>query len=156
FPVTFFYGVSKYLFTDLALGVVISIFASYVFAMTVVPLYCAKFVRIAPHEHQVGEQEEFEAHSRKGWFTTVVHKFNEQFRRLLDYYEKQVSRALERPGRTALIILGGIVLLVAVVFPFVGQSYFPRTDPGQFVIDVKAPSGTRLEMTDQYIAQVEA
>jgi multidrug efflux pump subunit AcrB len=156
FPVTFFYGVSKYLFTDLALGVVISIFASYVFAMTVVPLYCAKFVRIAPHEHQVGEQEEFEAHRRKGWFTTVVHKFNEQFRLLLDYYEKQVSRALERPGRTALIILGGIVLLVAVVFPFVGQCYFPRTDPGQFVIDVKAPSGARLEVTDQYIAQVEA
>ncbi|HKN23445.1 MAG TPA: efflux RND transporter permease subunit [Candidatus Acidoferrum sp.] len=156
FPVTFFYGVSKYLFTDLALGVVISIFASYVFAMTVVPLYCAKFVRIAPHEHQAGEGEEFEAHRRKGWFTTVVHKFNEQFRRLLDYYEKQVSRALERPGRTALIILGGIVLLVAVVFPFVGQCYFPRTDPGQFVIEVKAPSGTRLEVTDQYIAQVEA
>jgi multidrug efflux pump subunit AcrB len=36
FPVSFFYGVSRYLFTDLALGVVISIFASYVFAMTVV------------------------------------------------------------------------------------------------------------------------
>src|ERR1700739_3701083 len=51
FPVTFFYGVSKYLFTDLALGVVISIFASYVFAMTVVPLYCAQFIRIEPHAH---------------------------------------------------------------------------------------------------------
>ena len=41
FPVTFFAGVSKYLFTDLALGVVLSIFASYIFAMTVVPLFCA-------------------------------------------------------------------------------------------------------------------
>ena len=48
FPVTFFYGVSKYLFTDLALGVVLSIFASYIFAMTVVPLYCAQFIRIEP------------------------------------------------------------------------------------------------------------
>src|SRR5271163_838006 len=46
FPVTFFYGVSKYLFIDLALGVVLSIFASYIFAMTVVPLYCANFIRI--------------------------------------------------------------------------------------------------------------
>jgi HAE1 family hydrophobic/amphiphilic exporter-1 len=34
-----------------------------------------------------------------------------------------------------------------------GLSFFPRTDPGQFVINVKAPSGTRLEVTDQYIAQ---
>ena len=46
FPVTFFYGVSHYLFIDLALGVVLSIFASYIFAMTVVPLYCANFITI--------------------------------------------------------------------------------------------------------------
>ena len=39
FPVTFFTGVSKYIFTPMALGVVLSIFASYFFAMTVVPLF---------------------------------------------------------------------------------------------------------------------
>ena len=48
FPVTVFTGVSKYIFTPLALGVVFSIFASYFFAMTVVPLFCAKFVRLDP------------------------------------------------------------------------------------------------------------
>jgi multidrug efflux pump subunit AcrB len=36
-----------------------------------------------------------------------------------------------------------------------GRAYFPRTDPGQFVISVKAPTGTRLELTDQYIGRVE-
>jgi multidrug efflux pump subunit AcrB len=145
FPVTFFYGVSKYLFTDLALGVVLSIFASYIFAMTVVPLYSAKFIRIGPHAHGFSEGE-----------SQVVRKFNELFRRLLDDYEKQVTRALGKPARTAIIILAGIALLIAVFFPFVGQAYFPRTDPGQFVINVKAPSGTRLEVTDGYIGQVEA
>ncbi len=45
FPVTSFSGVSKYIFSPLALGVVFSIFASYFFAMTVVPLFCAKFIR---------------------------------------------------------------------------------------------------------------
>src|SRR6202007_1977783 len=49
FPVTFLYGVSKYLFTDLALGVVLSIFASYIFAMTVVPLSCAYFIPLESH-----------------------------------------------------------------------------------------------------------
>src|SRR3974390_1445044 len=49
FPVALFYGVSRYLFTDLALGVVLSIFASYIFALTVVPLYCARFIRLQPH-----------------------------------------------------------------------------------------------------------
>ncbi len=46
FPVTFLSGISKYIFTPLALGVVLSIFASYFFAMTVVPLYCAHFIRV--------------------------------------------------------------------------------------------------------------
>jgi len=152
FPVTFFYGVSRYLFTDLALGVVLSIFASYVFAMTVVPLYCAYFIRLKGHGSAHGE----ESHgSPEGMLGRVVRGFNKLFHQLLSVYEVWVTRALERPGRTALVILGGIVLLVAAVFPFVGRAYFSRTDPGQFVINVKAPSGTRLEVSDKYIARVE-
>ena len=45
FPVTFLYGVSKFLFTALALAVVISLFASYFVAMTVIPLFCARYLR---------------------------------------------------------------------------------------------------------------
>jgi multidrug efflux pump subunit AcrB len=149
FPVSFFYGVSKYLFTDLALGVVISIFASYVFAMTVVPLYCAQFIRLDAHGEESHQQK------TKSWFQKIVDRFNVMFQKLLNYYEGKVTRALERPGRTALVIMGAIVLLLALLVPFVGRAYFPRTDPGQFVINVKAPTGTRLEVTDKYIARVE-
>ena len=35
------------------------------------------------------------------------------------------------------------------------SSYFPRTDPGQFVINIKAPTGTRLELTSKIVKQVE-
>ena len=45
FPVTFLYGVSQFLFTALALAVVLSLFASYLVAMTVVPLFCAKLIK---------------------------------------------------------------------------------------------------------------
>src|SRR6202012_5716256 len=41
------------------------------------------------------------------------------------------------------------------LFPFMGQAYFPRTDAGQFVINMKAPSGTRIELADRYVARVE-
>jgi multidrug efflux pump subunit AcrB len=34
-------------------------------------------------------------------------------------------------------------------------AFFPRTDAGQFVINVKAPSGTRIELTENYVKQVE-
>ena len=159
FPVALFYGVSKYLFVDLALGVVLSIFASYIFAMTVVPLYCAYFIRLKEpggHGDEQAEEPLAEAHEREeGTLARVVGGFNRLFHQLLSFYEVRVTRALDRPARSALLILGGIVLLVGGVFPFVGRAYFPRTDPGQFVINLKAPSGTRLEVTDKYIARVE-
>ncbi len=80
FPVTFLSGISKYIFTPLALGVVISIFASYFFAMTVVPLFCAQFVRL---HHPAGDAEHRDA-SRQSWFQRFVAKFNEHFRRMLE------------------------------------------------------------------------
>ena len=45
FPVVFLYGVSRFLFTALALAVVLSLLASYVVALTVVPLFCAKLIK---------------------------------------------------------------------------------------------------------------
>jgi multidrug efflux pump subunit AcrB len=48
FPVTLLYGVSRFLFSALALAVVISLFASYLVALTVVPLFCARFIK-SPH-----------------------------------------------------------------------------------------------------------
>jgi len=148
FPVTFFYGVSRYLFIDLALGVVLSIFASYIFAMTVVPLYCATFIRLKHDELP-------EEGGTTTYFARIVKGFNALFLRLLLFYDGWVQKALDRPKRTVALITIGVLVIVAGLFPFVGTSYFPRTDPGQFVIDIKAPTGTRLELTDTYIAQVE-
>ena len=152
FPVTFFYGVSRYLFIDLALGVVLSIFASYIFAMTVVPLYCAHFLHVEDDEKEMeGESEK----KPRSLFRRFIDRFNERFQKLLDLYERWVTRALARPGRTVVWIAVGIAVVLAGIFPFVGTAYFPRTDPGQFVINIKAPSGSRLEVTNQYIARVE-
>src|SRR6202020_903787 len=46
FPVTLLSGVSKFLFSAMALALVIALFASYITAMTVVPLYCSRFLRL--------------------------------------------------------------------------------------------------------------
>ncbi len=148
FPVTFFNGISKYIFTPLALGVVLSIFASYFFAMTVVPLYCAKFIRLHHEDKQ-------SAKTKTGLFARFENMFNEKYDRMLDSYERLAKRAMQRPGLTAAAISGGVVLVLAVTLPFLGRAYFPRTDPGQFIINVRMPSGTRLEVSNDYIAKVE-
>lgn len=148
FPVTFFHGVSKYIFTPLALGVVLSIFASYVFAMTVVPLYCGMFIRLHDESEHPGE-------TKPGIFVRFERWFNAKFQHMLNWYEGLANRSMKRPGFTAATILGGVALLLVGLFPFLGRAYFPRTDPGQFIINLRMPSGTRLEVSDDYVAKVE-
>ena len=55
FPVIFLYGVSRFLFVALAMAVVLSLFASYLVAMTVVPLFCAKLMKKHQADEEVGE-----------------------------------------------------------------------------------------------------
>src|SRR5579871_4670222 len=158
FPVTFLYGVSKFLFTALALAVVISLFASYLVAMTVIPLFCSRFLKSVPHSNGRpnvdGEYELPDApkdHSRWDRFNLA---FNRNFNRVLDYYEFWVRRVLQRPGLTV-AVLSGVFVLSLAIYPLLGVAFFPQTDAGQFTINLKVPTGTRIEVTEQYIAKVE-
>src|SRR5690349_74210 len=96
-PVVFLYGVSRFLFSALALAVVLSLFASYFVAMTLVPLFCARFLRRARLE-----EDHIETRS---WFGTLIHRFNHHFEQMLDRYGRPLAAALRRPGATALAIL---------------------------------------------------
>jgi multidrug efflux pump subunit AcrB len=150
FPVTFLSGISRYIFAPLGLGVVLSIFASYFFAMTVVPLFCARFVRVDHVSEGAAHPEQ-----KPSLFQRIVSRFNDYFQRFLNGYEKLAFRVLQRPAFTASMLLGCLAVLLVALFPFLGRAYFPRTDPGQFVINVRMPSGTRLEVSNQYMARVE-
>ena len=65
-----------------------------------------------------------------------------------------MRRALVRPGLTV-ALLAGLFLASLAIYPFLGLAFFPRTDAGQFTINLKAPTGTRIEVTEQYVAKVE-
>jgi HAE1 family hydrophobic/amphiphilic exporter-1 len=148
FPVVFLYGVSRFLFVALALAVILSLFASYFVAMTVVPLFCAKLIKKHQADEEVGQG------SLGARFGVVARNFNVYFEKMLGKYDRSLGTALLKPVAT-LVGLTGVSLLCFALYPFLGVSFFPRTDPGQFVINLKAPSGTRVELTENYVKQVE-
>jgi multidrug efflux pump subunit AcrB len=152
FPVTLLYGVSKFLFSALAIALVISLFASYVVAMTVVPLFCARFVHHAA-THAIPESTGSET-PRKSFADRFNSWFSGQFEKLLNVYERAIAAILTRPALTLQLFLA-FFLLSLCLYPLLGFSFFPRTDAGQFVINVKAPSGTRLVETEKEIGSVE-
>ena len=154
FPVVFLYGVSKFLFSALALAFSLSLLASFVVAMTVIPLFCSRFLKQhAPAEG--GAEHPVAAHpGGKSLGNRFNAWFNRGFGKVLDLYERWVRRALVRPGWTVLA-LAGVFLLSLGIYPFCGVAFFPRTDAGQFTINMKAPTGTRIEVTEQYVKKVE-
>jgi HAE1 family hydrophobic/amphiphilic exporter-1 len=148
FPVVFLYGVSRFLFVALALAVVLSLLASYLVAMTVVPLFCAKLIKKHQADEEVGQG------SIGARFGVIAKKFNVYFESMLGKYDRSLSTALLKPIGTV-AGLAGVSLLCLSMYPLMGVAFFPRTDPGQFVINYKAPSGTRIELSEQYAKQVE-
>jgi len=157
FPVTFLYGVSKFLFSALALAFCLSLMASFVVAMTVIPLFCSRFLKSVPHaggEHGTGGGEHASAPADDSWGGRFNIWFNRMFGHVLDFYERSVRRALKRPGLT-LAALSGLFVASLGIYPLLGLAFFPQTDAGQFTINIKAPTGTRIELTNQYVAKIE-
>src|SRR5690348_2833026 len=128
FPVIFLSGVSRFLFSALALAVVLSLAASYLVAMTVVPLFCAKLLGSGhlSHEHKLPS----------GWFARVTRTFNLYFAKMLRRYNHTLNRSLLRPVATT-VGLVGVSFLCLALYPLMGVAFFPRTDPGQFMINLK-------------------
>ena len=149
FPVTFLFGVSKFLFSSLALAFCLSLLASFVVALTVIPLFASRYLRI-PEQHPENDV----AAVRSGFGTRFHRSFDRGFTRLLDFYEKNVRRAIQKPRWTVAALLGLFVLSLGI-YPFLGVAFFPQTDAGQFSINLKVPTGTRLEVTEQYVTRVE-
>jgi multidrug efflux pump subunit AcrB len=158
FPVAFLYGVSKFLFSALALAVALSLFASFAVAMTVVPLFCARFIKAPAHRGTPSSEQPVSVDRvRRNWSLADRFNiwFNARFESFLKLYDKLVGLTLRRP-LVALASFGVLFALSLAIFPLLGLSFFPRTDAGQFVINLKAPAGTRLSVTESEVAKVEA
>src|SRR5215472_7883306 len=129
FPVTFLYGVSKFLFSALALSVVFSLFASFVVAMTVVPLFCARFIKSPSHHGTPALEQPVTVDTPRRRRLSLGQRFNvwfnDRFEGFLKGYDKLVGVTLRHP---ALTLLGFAVMFAAslTMFPLLGLSFFPR------------------------------
>ncbi|HXA49744.1 MAG TPA: efflux RND transporter permease subunit, partial [Candidatus Acidoferrum sp.] len=141
----------------LALAVALSLFASFAVAMTVVPLFCARFIKAPAHHGTPSSEVEVtvdHAPARRSFGDRFNIWFNNRFEGFLRLYDRIVAGILRWPLAT-LAGFGATFAASLLIFPLLGLSFFPRTDAGQFVINLKAPSGTRLAVTEGEVAKVE-
>ena len=134
-PVLFLEGLGKFLFGPLALAVTFAMLASYVIAVTIVPVYMRRFLAKSDHaERGDGQQESPD--------------------RLAGIYTGALRGLVKHPARAALLgaasVVGALLLL-----PRLGSELFPRADSGQIMVSLRAPTGTRIERTEQLAATAE-
>ena len=85
----------------------------------------------------------------------IHHQFNNLFKRFQNAYGGVLESALHH--RTLVILcFAGVVLGCAAIYPYLGTDFFPTVDAGQIKLHVRAASGSRVEETEQKVAQVEA
>ena len=76
------------------------------------------------------------------------------FLRVVNFHERWLRRALERPR---LLVIFSVVLIVAsyLCYTFSGSDLLPEMDEGGFVIDYIMPAGSSLAETNRVVGHVE-
>ncbi|HLJ26654.1 MAG TPA: efflux RND transporter permease subunit [Candidatus Angelobacter sp.] len=76
------------------------------------------------------------------------------FRRVVDFYERWMRRALEHPRW---LVIGAVVLVALsfVCYKFLGSDLLPEMDEGGFIVDYLTPAGSSLQETDRVVSHLE-
>ena len=132
-PIMFFSGIIRFLFVPLALAVAFTMLASYVASITVAPVTINALIK-------------GESHGMR-WFNRV-------FDWCVDRYTGLLSWCLRR--KTIVVGLSFAALAVSLMFATrLATEFFPKVDAGQFILNVAAPEGTRVEKTEAIIGRIE-
>jgi CzcA family heavy metal efflux pump len=148
-PMFFLTGVARYLFVPLAEAVVFAMLASYFLSRTIVPTM-AKYLLKEPDHNRASQ-----ANTSRNPFTRFQSTFERYFEKIRSGYFAVLHFLLE--FRVAFLIgiaafwVGSVVLL----YPWLGQDFFPSVDGGQFKLHVRARTGTRIESTARLCDEIE-
>jgi multidrug efflux pump subunit AcrB len=142
-------GVAKYLFVPLAEAVVFAMLASYFLSRTVVPTM-AKFL-LVEHDPELERQKR----ESRNPFIRFQLAFEHRFEQLRRFYHGLLSLAVARSSTFLILFLLFCVGSFALLYPWLGQDFFPSVDAGQFKLHVRARTGTRIEETARLCDQID-
>lgn len=144
-PMFFLGGVARFLFVPLAEAVVFAMLASYVLSRTLVPTLAMYLLR---------RHDPHAAPSRNP-LATLQRGFERGFLRTREAYRALLIRLMSRQGGFVSAFLAAC-LLAWLLLPWLGENFFPVSDNGQFILHLRAKTGTRIEETARLADLVEA
>jgi multidrug efflux pump subunit AcrB len=147
-PVTMLSGSAKFIFTPLALNVVLALIASYGLSRTLVP---AMMHFLLPKEVPLYQGQETPL--RRSFIWRFHEKFDHGFDRFAERYKSGLEWALGH-ATTTLVAFAVMALGSLALIPVIGRDFFPYVDSGQMEFHVRPPVGTRIETATEVFKQV--
>jgi multidrug efflux pump subunit AcrB len=143
-PMFFLSGVARYLFVPLAEAVVFAMLASYFLSRTLVPTLALYLLKAKDHH----------AAPSRNPFIRLQDSFERGFERLRLGYQRLLKTLVHRRFMFVPVFL--LLCLAAwALAPWLGENFFPDSDSGQFILHVRAKTGTRIEETARLADLVE-
>lgn len=160
-PLTLMPGLGPFLFRPLFYAVAFAMVVAFVLSQTFVPARCAAWLRSHGHkpiESHTADYEHRNEHENAPAKSPLGRLF-ERWESLVDAGIAWYTRFLDAALGARYAVIGGAVTLLTLTLVLLGpglrREFFPEVDAGSFEIFVRAPSGTRLETTEEKVARVE-
>lgn len=131
----FMEGIVGRFFKEFGVVVTIGILVSLWVSLTLIPLLCARYLKL----DETGS-----------W----VQNFEQHFERFEAHYQRWLTYALANRAKV-LKWLGIFLAISFVLITQLGGSFMPKQDTGQFVINFKTPLGSSLTYTEQSLSKIE-
>lgn len=144
-PLALMPGLGAFLFRPMALAVAFAMISAYILSRTFVPSRSAMWLKGHDHGH---DQE-------KGFIGRAFARWEAVIDRTIAAYVKGLDVAMSRPRMTIVVAFGLLAVTLVTLSPIIRREFFPEADAGAFEIAVRAPSGTRIEVTNQKVDEVE-
>src|ERR1700759_3357474 len=140
-PMFFMGGVAKYLFVPLAEAVIFAMLASYFLSRTVVPTM-AKFL-LREHDAETEKQK----HRSRNPLVRAQLAFEHRFEQLRTFYFRVLQLAIAHSTVFLILFFVFTIGSFALIYPWLGQDFFPSVDAGSFKLHLRAQTGMRIEET---------
>lgn len=146
-PMVFVEGITSAIFKEFSLTVAMSLGASLVVSLTLIPMLCSKFLKV---DRMQGKKHK----GRFRLFDFLYDSFDKIFAKVESTYKRILKWALGHRKSTVTIAIIVFITSMASV-GMVGAEFFPTTDEGQFVVNVSLPEGSDLKNTHEVVLEIE-
>lgn len=137
-PVSFMPGINGKMFQQFAVCIACSMGISTVVALSLTPALCSTILKSGDKLNKL----------------EIIKKFDIKFNEIRDKYLLGVKSFVDSPKRT-LIVLGGLCVIILVMFKLIPTGFLPIEDKGAIFTQVQLPDGSSASRTKAVSKVVE-